>query len=190
MHNSYAAQHALTFCCIRGVVQTDRHPFWDKIRLIQMMLAAGYELVVWLDADTLVVRPEVDVRTALQDGAPIGMCRNDLPWQDLPWHYNAGVIFVRNTGSARWFFDEVWKAGYVDHRAWQEQAKINELARKHTDLVQQLDDKWNCTKGVNSVRDPIIRAWHGQGANAVKLMAAAVAAYKRKSKRLVLQPSR
>jgi hypothetical protein len=181
LHNAYAARHTFTFCCIRGPVQSDRHPFWDKIRLIQMMLAAGYELVVWLDADTLVVKPEVDVRTALRDGAPIAMCRNPIAWEGLPWHYNAGVIFVRNTGPARWFFDEVWRAGNVDPRAWKEQARINELARKHADLVQQLEDKWNCAQ-VNSVRNPIIRAWHGQGANALKLMSAAVAAHKRKAR--------
>jgi hypothetical protein len=60
---------------------------------------------------------------------------------------------------------------------------------KHPDLVQQLEDKWNCTKTVNPVRDPIIRAWHGHGAKTEKLMKAAESAYKRKSTRLGLQPA-
>jgi ADP-heptose:LPS heptosyltransferase len=183
LYNAYAARHGLTYCCVRGPVQSQRHPFWNKIRLIQMMLAAGFEFVVWLDADTLVVRPEVDIRSALRDGAPIAMCRNPLPWRDQPWHYNAGVIMVRNTGAARWFFDEVWRAGHVENHAWQEQARINELTQKHENLVQRLDDKWNCTKGVNPTHDPVILAWHGQGPKAVKLMAAALAACKRKSAR-------
>lgn len=190
LHNSFAARHALTFCCVRGSVQFNRPPAWDKIRLIQMMLAAGSEFVVWLDADTLVVRPEIDVRTALRDGSPIGMCRNPLPWADQPWHYNSGVIFVRNTADARWFFDEVWRAGHVDHHPWQEQARINQLTQQHANLVQRLDDEWNCTNGVNSTRDPIIRAWHGQGANAVKLMTAAVGAYKRKAARFCSNSTR
>jgi len=190
LHNAYAARHGLSFCCVRGPVQADRHPFWDKVRLIQMMFATGFELVVWLDADTLIVEPDVDVRTALRTGGPIGMCRNPLPWGDQPWHYNAGVIVVRNTGTARWFFDEVWRAGHVNHHPWQEQARMNELTRQYPHLVQQLEDKWNCTKGVNTVRDPIIRAWHGQGANAVKLMTAALAAYRRKSGRSRSNPTR
>jgi ADP-heptose:LPS heptosyltransferase len=181
LHNAYAVRHGLTYCCVRGPVQSDRHPFWDKIRLIQMMLATGFEFVVWLDADTLVVRPEIDVRTALRDGPSIGMCQNPLPWGDQPWHYNAGVIMVRNTGTARWFFDEVWRAGQVDHHPWHEQAKINELTHKNKNLVQPLHNKWNCTKGVNTTPRPIIMAWHGQGAGGVKLMADALAAYRRKS---------
>jgi ADP-heptose:LPS heptosyltransferase len=190
LHSSYAARHALNYCCVRGSIQSVLPPFWDKIRLIQMMLAAGSELVVWLDADTLVVRPEVDVRSALPDGAPIGMCRNPLPWEDQPWHYNSGVMIIRNSGQARWFFDEVWRAGPLDRHPWQEQARINELASKHPDLVQQLEDKWNSTEGVNPVRDPIIRAWHGHVAKTEKLMTAAVAAYKRKSARLSSRQAR
>ena len=181
LHKAYAERHGITFCSFRGPIQGERHPFWNKIRLIQMMLAAGFEFVVWMDADTLIVRPEIDVRSALRDGAPIAMCRNPLPWRDQPWHYNAGVIMIRNTGAARWFFDEVWRAGHVDHHPWQEQARINELTRKHENLVQRLEDKWNCTKGVNSTRNPVILAWHGQGPRAVKLMTVALAAYRRKS---------
>jgi ADP-heptose:LPS heptosyltransferase len=190
LHDIYATRHTLTFCCIRGPVQFHRNAFWDKIRLVQMMLALGSELVVWLDADTLVVRPEVDVRSALKHDAPIGMCRNPIPWEDQSWHYNSGMMVIRNTGPARWFFDEVWRAGPIDRDPWQEQIRINELARKHPDLVQQLDDKWNCTKGVNSVRDPVIRAWHGHGGKTEELMSAALAAYKRKSARLASQSSR
>jgi hypothetical protein len=180
LHNDYAERHGLTYCCFRGPVQLERHPFWDKIRLIQMTLAAGFDFVVWLDADTLIVRPDVDVRSALGGEAPIAMCRNPLPWRDQPWHYNAGVIMVRNTGAARWFFDEVWRAGHVDHHPWQEQARINELTRKHENLVQRLDDQWNCTRGVNPTSDPVILAWHGQGAGAIKSMRAALASHKRK----------
>jgi hypothetical protein len=108
------------------------------------------------------------------------MCRNPIPWGDQPWHYNSGVIVVRNTAAARWFFDEVWNAGPTEH-PWQEQVRINELSQRYPDLVQTLENKWNCTKGVNSTRDPIIRAWHGKGKGAVKLMRAALAAHKRKS---------
>jgi hypothetical protein len=108
------------------------------------------------------------------------MCRNPLPFGDQPWHYNAGVIVVRNTGAARWFFDEVWKAQRVEH-PWQEQAKMNILSQQHPNLVQTLPNEWNSTRGVNPAPSPIIRAWHGQGAKALKAMRAALAAYARKS---------
>ncbi|MEO8428675.1 MAG: glycosyltransferase family 9 protein [Verrucomicrobiota bacterium] len=188
-HNAYAARHDLSFWAVRGSVQLDRPPVWDKVLLIHMMLAAGFELVVWLDADTLIVRPDVDLRRALPDGPPIGMCRNPLPWGTQPWHYNAGVIFVRNTKAARLFFDNVRNAGPVEH-SWQEQAKMNELSQQYPDVVQSVDNKWNCTRGVNPTRDPVIRAWHGKGRKAVGLMKAAWAAYQRKNGKMPVEATR
>jgi ADP-heptose:LPS heptosyltransferase len=189
LHKAYATRHNLTFCSVRGPVQSSRPPVWNKIRLIQLMLAGGSEFVVWLDADTLIIKPEIDVRGALVNGAPIAMCRNPLPWGSQPWHYNAGVILVRNTSAARWFFDEVWKTERVDH-PWQEQARINELAQQYPNLVQPLENRWNCTRGVNPARAPIIRAWHGQGPKAVKLMKSALAAYYRRFAGAGSEPAR
>jgi len=186
LHAAYAAQHGLTFWSIRGAVQVERPPTWNKILLIQMALWTGFELVVWLDADTLIVRPEVDIRGALIDGPPIGMCRNPLPLGDQPWHYNAGVMFVRNTKAARVFFDRVWNAGPLDH-PWQEQVRMNELCREYPEAIQPTDNKWNSTTGVNPTRDPVIRAWHGKGHQALGLMKATLAAYYRKNSRRIPQ---
>jgi ADP-heptose:LPS heptosyltransferase len=174
-HSTYAAKHDLTFWSVRGDVQFDRPPVWNKVLLIQMALRAGFEFVVWLDADTLIVRPEVDVRAALPYGPPIGMCRNPLPLGNQPWHYNAGVIFVRNTTESRAFFDAVWNGGPVAH-PWQEQARMNELSHKFTDTIQPVDGRWNSTKGVNPAPDPVILAWHGQGKKAIQRMKAALSA--------------
>jgi ADP-heptose:LPS heptosyltransferase len=170
-HAQYAARHALTFLSVRGPVQFERSPVWDKIQLIRMQLAAGYDLVVWLDADTLVVNPAADVRGALSNGAPIAMCRHPLPWGEQPWHWNAGVVFVRNTNASRWFFDEVWRREGCTH-SWQEQARINELSLEHPGLIQELGHQWNCTRGLTSAPNPVVRAWHGKGMAALTSMRA------------------
>jgi ADP-heptose:LPS heptosyltransferase len=180
LHATYAARHDLTFWSVRGNVEFERSPEWNKILLIRMALWAGFELVVWLDADTLIVRPEVDVRTALLDGPPIGMCRHPLPLGDQSWHYDSGVIFVRNTKLARVCFDNIWPAEPVEH-SWQEQVRLNELNEKYPNALQPVDDQWNSTQRVNPTPNPVIRAWHGKGQKAIKLMKAALAAYHRKN---------
>jgi ADP-heptose:LPS heptosyltransferase len=160
-HNRYAARHGLTFWSVRGNLQLERAPHWDKIILIHRALMMGSELVVWLDADTLIVRPDVDLRAALPEGPPIGLCRHPIPFGDQPWHYNSGVIFVRNCELAREFFKSVWKFGPVNH-PWHEQVGIIELSRQMTGSVQTLDDRWNSTAAVNPAAQPVIRSWHGR----------------------------
>jgi hypothetical protein len=183
LHAAYAARHDLTFWSVRGSVEFERPPGWNKVLLIRMALWAGFELVVWLDADTLIVRPEVDVRSALLEGPPIGMCRHPLPLGNQSWHYNAGVIFVRNTKLARVCFEDVWTSEPVEH-PWQEQVRLNELNEKYPNALQQVDNQWNSTQRVNATPNPVIRAWHGKGQKAIKLMKVALAAYHRKNSRL------
>jgi hypothetical protein len=160
-HNAYAARHGLNYWSFRGEFQIDRAVVWNKIILIQWALVSGFDLVIWLDADTLVVNPKADPRKALSEGPPIGMCRHPIPWDDQPWHFNAGVIFVRNTALAREFFQRVWEAGPVD--GWQEQTRMNEMSRQMPDAVQPLPAKWNSTLNVNACKNPVIQAWHGIG---------------------------
>jgi ADP-heptose:LPS heptosyltransferase len=159
-HNAYAARHGLTFCAVRGDLQCERAAHWNKVLLIQRALENGFELVVWLDADTLIVNLEADLREALGDGPPIGMCRHPIPWEEQPWHFNSGVIFVRNTPLAHEFFQRVWDAGPVQHR-WQEQLRINQVSGQMPAAVQAIDAKWNSTLNVNACKNPVIQAWHG-----------------------------
>ena len=127
-HQAYAANFDITYCAVRGSLQFQRSPLWNKIPLIRQALALKFDLVVWLDADTLIRRTDVDLRLALGEGSPIGMCRHPTPWDDQDWHFNSGVIFIRHTKLTRKFFDRVWKAGPVNH-PWHEQVRINQMSR-------------------------------------------------------------
>jgi hypothetical protein len=171
-HRAYADRHGITLWSVRGPVQAERHPYWDKVVLIRRALAMGFELVVWLDADTLIVHPQTDLRSALGDGPPIGMCRHVVRWGKRPWHYNAGVIFVRNCTLARRFFQEAWEAGPT-RDGGQDQTRINEVAGRRPEAVQTLSDAWNCTVGVNGCPSPVIQSWHGRGKDALESMAQA-----------------
>src|SRR5688572_940869 len=64
-HANYCARHGITYWAFIGDVQFKYAPHWNKIVLIRHALALGFQTVAWLDADTLIVRDEEDIRTAL-----------------------------------------------------------------------------------------------------------------------------
>src|SRR5215218_1809934 len=57
-HAAYCAKHCITYWPVFGDVQSSRTPHWNKILLIQHALALGFETVIWMDADTLILRVE------------------------------------------------------------------------------------------------------------------------------------
>jgi hypothetical protein len=163
-HAEYCARHHLTYWALAGDVQFTRSPHWNKIVLIQEALRQGFELVTWLDADTLIVRDTEDIRTALTGRAPLAMAIHRSPGLNGPKdHYNSGVMVLRNTFETREFFDAVWHEGPLRNHHWNEQARILDLLAKSPALVQVLDPCWNATQGLAPVEDPIIKAWHGAG---------------------------
>ena len=165
-HGAYAARHRFDFLELHGDVQFERSPQWNKIRLILMAFNLGYEFIVWLDADTLIVDPARCFAEGLPPGPPIGMCRHTMPWRNQPWHYNSGVMLIRNEALSRQFFEDVWRAGPVDH-PWQEQVRILEQCDLEPGAVQMLDARWNCTLGINSSPNPVVLGWHGHGRHAL-----------------------
>jgi ADP-heptose:LPS heptosyltransferase len=179
LHRAYAQRHGISYWLVRGDVQTERAGHWNKILLMQRAFQMGFELVIWLDADTVIVDPAQDFRRALNGGAPVGMVRHATPWNGQPWHYNSGVILARNTPQSRRFLQRVWDAGPIDH-PWQEQVRINEVARRQPRAVQTLAARWNCTQGSNPCRKPGVLAWHGFGPAALLRMRSAVMAAAKK----------
>jgi hypothetical protein len=158
-HMAYARKHNMEFWCQMGRVQSERPPVWDKIILLQQALRKNYNLVVWIDADAMIVNLNVDLREALSEFSHVGLCRYEGKWRDRGWHHNAGVIFVRNGPLAGKFFDEVWNSGPSDH-VWQEQDRIMDLAEKHPGVLQTIDSRWNAHPSSKSDR-PVIKGWHG-----------------------------
>ena len=167
-HAAYCARHGFNYWALLGDVQFERAPHWNKITLVRHALALGFDIVAWLDADTLIVRDDEDLRATLDGGAPLALALN--PGEGLPGtttHWNTGVMFLRNTPRTRAFFDAVWQAGPIEGDSWHEQARIHTVLPEFPDLVQRLDDRWNSTPDVNEVANPVIMAWHGEGSAAV-----------------------
>jgi hypothetical protein len=148
----------------------ERKAGWVKIEPIRVALSDGFDFVLWLDADVLVIRKDADVREAADDAVDIQMA-----WHTIgnP-HFNTGVMLIRSSDWSRQFFASVWERGPITH-AWNDQATILHLLGYDDALaigprrtrepnlrhVAALDAAWNAIVGYDLARDPIIHHYAG-----------------------------
>ena len=168
-HKAYCDKWHMDYWCKFENPQEEFDPLkgsWGKIELIRCALDEGYEYVFWLDADTLIVDFETDLRDAVQCNK-IGACWHRIPQMN---HWNVGALYLDNEYATRTFINE-WRKTYPGSPQWMEQGEFNRLARENRTVVT-LSDKWNATLDVNIVPDAVVLGFHGQGDTAyrVKLM--------------------
>lgn len=140
-HAAYCARHGFDFRVIMDRQVPQRRPEWEKIHAIGAALQAGYELVIWLDADTLIVDPQTDLREGLPAGA-------DMAARLLEYHllgksirqlgplYNFGVVMLRNVPATHRFLEELWEAGPIT-----KQRSIDKFGRDWTDAYTVLREE-------------------------------------------------
>jgi len=177
---AYAARHGYDF----RFTQTDEHrgrkPNWIKITLIRKALAEDpHDLVVWIDADAVIVRLDAELHELLPSDADLGMVWHggDGPDGKLnrdPAHFNNGVIIIRNGEWARDHFRRVDENPLLRHGLQEQATMMQQLGfdrnigigpdrpdapdRAH---VARLDPAWNAIPRTATVADPIIQHWAG-----------------------------
>ena len=172
---AYAACHEYDFRAIQ-TDDCDRAGGWIKIDSIRSALSADYEFVFWMDVDALVVRKDIDIRTAVRPGADIHMTWHGRgpPQFGDPAHFNAGIMLIRCSQWSRRFFRRVWDAGPLPHK-WNDQAAILHLLGYDDILhlgpsrprepgrkcIATLDAAWNSIIGIEVADDPIIHHYAG-----------------------------
>lgn len=168
-HAAYCKRHGFDYQCVYDNPIPDSDPLkgsWGKVKLIKDALDEGYEYVIWLDADTLIVDMDTDLRDAIEF-YQIGAC-----WQRIPQlhHWNVGALYVDNCKETREFID-AWLARYPGQSSWLEQGEFNELAMQSKTVVT-IVDRWNATVDVSEVPDAVVLGFHGQGSteNRIELM--------------------
>jgi hypothetical protein len=171
----YAARFGLD-----AVVETsfslDRPPAWRKIRLAQELLDAGYEHVMWVDADALFCRFDVDVRSVVDGRSDFYLVEHDHPAYPSAMVPNTGVFIARNCAWTRKFLDDVWgMTEFIDHMWW-ENAAVMRLMGYHSLLglrdnafnqdvmrhMRFLPVEWNFCTAVGTCENPIIKHYAGQ----------------------------
>lgn len=168
----YAERHGFAFT-IAHFEPGERAPAWSKITAIQEALARGSDPVVWIDADGLIVRQHVDIRSALSPDREVFMVRESA----TPISYaSTAVVVVRNTAWATQFFDRIWQSQLSPEHVWWDQAAFLHLIGERAILkrgeqdcpnhellshIGWLDERWNYTMSWSPVRAPFIRHYSG-----------------------------
>lgn len=159
-HAEYCKKHGIDYQCIYTNPIPDSDPLkgsWGKIKLIRDALYEGYEYVFWLDADTLIVDLDADLRSAVEP-FKIGACWHRIPQLN---HWNVGALYIDNCQETREFIS-AWLEEYPGKPQWLEQGAFNELAMLNKTVVT-VSDKWNSTIDVSYVPDAVVLGFHGQG---------------------------
>ena len=119
----YARRHGYDLRLVTEVLDPGRPAPWSKIPLLRE-LAARYALVVWIDADAVIVDRETDIASALVPGRLVHLVEHVVGGEPRP---NTGVMMLRGGPEAIAFLDAVWALDrYVEHRWW-ENAAVCEL---------------------------------------------------------------
>lgn len=182
IHRAYAERHGADYLAHRGRIDPTVHPAWNRLPLMLDAFEQGYEKVVWLDTDTLVVQPEHDIFAETRSDIALLMKRAYIPWQDRPdAAWNDGVLVanaavtapgsfgqdstVRAERALRW----VWgKRGvpFREHHVpgmWELNWLMDWCSQFPGD-VDYLDPAWNWMSLDMTLYGPegaYILAWHG-----------------------------
>jgi hypothetical protein len=149
----YARRHGYDLLVSTRLLAPERPPAWSKVRALQA-LQERYDLLVWLDADLMVVDPREDLAAEL-DGdrdAFMALVEHDTPEGRVP---NSGVLVLRTGERCGAFLQAVWDQEDLVHHRWWENAAICRLLGYGLDPVRRgpstpwreatrfLDPRWN-----------------------------------------------
>lgn len=165
----------------------ERPRAWPKIEVLRSILAQDFEFVLWMDVDAIILRHDIDIRTAIDATASLHMAWHgpdtaEILAPDFIPHFNSGVMLIRVNDWSRDFFRRVWDKGQLPHH-WSDQATILHLLGHDECLglgphradspdrvhVARLDTAWNSIPGLAMAPDPIVHHYAGLGHPATRL---------------------
>jgi hypothetical protein len=165
----YAARHGYELALCRDTVDPTRPVPWSKIVLLRQ-LATSHDLILWLDADLMIVDRSLDIASELEEGRFLYLVEHHTKEGRMP---NSGVMLLRGGSETVAFLDDVYaQEDLINHRWW-ENAAICRLLGYSLDPVGPADPTpllTNSTKLIsprwNAIRDapvdnPRIRHYPG-----------------------------
>lgn len=175
----YADIFGLELLIMRPEAQ-DRPALWGKIKLIREVLQSGLEYCLFVDADSIFVRFDEDIRDRIIPSKDLYLCwhcpNNSESYSAIPGHFNTGVMLWRNCAWSIDFLEEIWRQTDFINHFWHEQAAMLNLLGYRSRLglggnddpdpdriahVQKLPIDWNVIVGATIGPDPIIRHFAG-----------------------------
>jgi hypothetical protein len=119
----YAERHGYEAIEVRHRIDATRPVSWDKVALLRS-LVTSYDLVVWVDADALVLDRAPDIEASLRPRRFLHLVEHRIDHHRVP---NAGVIAMRGGRTSAAFLDRIWSARRFVHDKWWENAAILHL---------------------------------------------------------------
>ncbi|WP_426610933.1 putative nucleotide-diphospho-sugar transferase [Bradyrhizobium sp. McL0616] len=175
---AFAAAHGYEQRFVHGN-DWERPRGWLKIQAIRTALDGNFDFVLWMDVDAIVLRNDVDVRTAAVDDAHLHMAwhgpeTSEIMAADFVPHFNSGVMLIRANDWSRAFFKRVWEIGQLPH-PWFDQATIlhalgydgclglgpDRPDEPNRSRLARLDTAWNSIPGLATAPDPIVHHYAG-----------------------------
>jgi hypothetical protein len=115
----YGARHGYSLELARETVDPTRPAPWSKIVLLRR-LAASHDLLLWLDADLVVVDDSLDIASELDDDRFLYLVEHQTKEGRMP---NSGVMLLRGGAETIAFLDEVYaQEDLIEHRWWENAA--------------------------------------------------------------------
>lgn len=165
----YAARHGYDLHLHAEPLVADRPVPWSKVELLRR-LNEHYDVLVWLDADLVVVDRRRDILDDLPADRMMGLVEHRTPEGRMP---NSGVLVLRCGDELERFLADVWaQEDLVDHKWW-ENAAICRLLGYDLDPVGPgeptallrdrttiLDPRWNSIPHAPAPR-PFVRHFPG-----------------------------
>lgn len=102
------------------ITETERPPSWYKIKLILKQFDLGYEYVMWVDADTLLVNNEFNIKNIIDNVSQIYLC-DDFNG------INCGVMIWKKTDITKNILNKMWELTNFIYHGWWEQAAFRYL---------------------------------------------------------------
>jgi hypothetical protein len=130
---AYAERHGYELITATDSDQR-RPPAWSKVPMIRDALAT-YDLVLWIDADAVIVDGSEDIADELEPDRFLGLVAHGE--QQVP---NTGVTVWRTGDRARELLDRTWSATrYIHHPWWENAAMLDVLGYR---LPSALERGW------------------------------------------------
>lgn len=163
VHSQYCQRWGMDFLPLHGSLlppNYGKREEWFNAYTIRTAYAAGYEKVIWLDADCLIVNPEVNLRVMCPANR-IGAVWHEFESVEPPYysHWNVGALGL-GRGEATEAFLEAWWAEDDEGHPWSNQHAFNKASLKQFSIVE-IDRKFNATEYFPSKEDPVVLHWAG-----------------------------
>lgn len=148
----YADRYGYDLVALTDAPAKGRPPAWAKVVLLRRLVEV-YDLVVWIDADAMIVDGTSDIADALPDDRLMALHTHRTDTGSMP---NTGVWVLHGGAEAADLLDRMWaQDDLVDHRWWENAALCRLLGYRLeppaleaatpllTARTTELDKRWN-----------------------------------------------